>query len=83
MIGQPESIDAISGVTFIPENAKERYAIALDPENMVDGELFLNVTVPENFQTSKKKPVMVWLHGGGWTLGGADEVYNIYVPFKY
>ena len=31
------------------------------------------MTTPENFTESKKKPVMVWIHGGGWTLGGAYE----------
>ena len=59
---------------YANENAKDRYASALLPENMADRELFLNVTVPENFQSAKKKPVMVWIHGGGWTLGGAEEV---------
>ena len=73
-IGQPETIEKISGITFVPKNAAELYKECLKPENMADGELFLNVIVPENFQTANKKPVMVWLHGGGWTLGGAEEV---------
>lgn len=70
----PETLEKISGVTFVPKNAAELYKECLKPENMADGELFLNVTVPDNFQTANKKPVMVWLHGGGWTLGGAEEV---------
>lgn len=80
-----ETIEKISGITFVPKNAAELYKECLKPENMADGELFLNVVVPENFQTANKKPVMVWLHGGGWTLGGADEVifYKIERRFKF
>lgn len=37
--------------------------------------MHLAVYTPENFESTKKKPVMVWLHGGGWAIGGAYE-YN-------
>jgi para-nitrobenzyl esterase len=33
------------------------------------------VTTPENFVITKKKPVMVYIHGGGWTMGGAEEYF--------
>ena len=33
------------------------------------------VYTPEDFESAKKKPVMVWIHGGAWTIGGAYE-YN-------
>jgi len=41
----------------------------------VDDVLHLSVYTPENFESAKKKPVMVWIHGGGLTIGGAYE-YN-------
>ena len=37
--------------------------------------LHLTVYTPQNFQTSKPKPVMVWIHGGGWSEGSA-ALYN-------
>ena len=32
------------------------------------------VITPEDFTPDSLKPVMVWTHGGGWTMGGADEI---------
>jgi len=49
----------------------------LDPtgENLLAGSsedcLYLNVTTPR--ATDKPKPVMVWVHGGGWTSGTAND----------
>ena len=40
---------------------------------MSDDTLYLSVYTPENFESSPKKPVMVYIHGGGWTCGGAEE----------
>ena len=31
--------------------------------------LYLYITVPGGVQKGSKKPVMVWLHGGGYFLG--------------
>jgi para-nitrobenzyl esterase len=39
--------------------------------------LYLNVLSPAN-KSSEKLPVMVWLHGGGYTMGsGSNPVYNL------
>jgi para-nitrobenzyl esterase len=35
--------------------------------------LYLNVTVPESANAASELPVMVWLHGGGFVEGSADE----------
>ena len=33
---------------------------------------FLSITLPKNFDKSKKIPVMVWIHGGSYILGSGD-----------
>ena len=35
--------------------------------------LFLGITVPGGVQTQTLKPVMVWIHGGGFTEGSGTE----------
>jgi carboxylesterase type B len=37
--------------------------------------LILNIYVPNNISTSTKKPVMVWIHGGGFTTG-STHIYD-------
>ncbi|XP_061188093.1 uncharacterized protein LOC133196179 [Saccostrea echinata] len=37
--------------------------------------LYLNIYVPNNVSISAKKPVMVWIHGGGFT-GGSAHAYD-------
>ncbi|KAK3104039.1 hypothetical protein FSP39_023924 [Pinctada imbricata] len=34
--------------------------------------LFLNVFVPRNLSTTPLRPVMIWIHGGGFTTGRID-----------
>jgi para-nitrobenzyl esterase len=37
--------------------------------------LFVNVWVPEH--RNQKMPVMVWIHGGGWVVGGTSpDIYD-------
>jgi para-nitrobenzyl esterase len=45
------------------------------PEGMVGTEdcLYLDVTVPGDVGPGERLPVLVWLHGGGLTSGGARE----------
>jgi len=38
--------------------------------------LFLDLTVPGGVDVNKKKPVMVWIHGGGYTLGSKDGYFG-------
>ena len=39
--------------------------------------LYLNVFLPSNLNSKAKLPVMVWLHGGGFTVGSATlEAYD-------
>ncbi|XP_031196731.1 carboxylesterase 1F [Mastomys coucha] len=35
--------------------------------------LYLNIYTPADFSKNSKLPVMVWIHGGGLTLGGASS----------
>ncbi|HLU27915.1 MAG TPA: carboxylesterase family protein [Glycomyces sp.] len=35
--------------------------------------LYLNITVPETANAASELPVMVWIHGGGFVEGSADE----------
>jgi para-nitrobenzyl esterase len=35
--------------------------------------LFLNITAPVSFTKGSPKPVMVWLHGGGFSSGSSSE----------
>ena len=37
--------------------------------------LFLNVYVPGDVEVGSNKSVMVWIHGGGWSMGCPEE-YN-------
>ena len=34
--------------------------------------LFLDITVPGGVDETNKKPVMVWIHGGGYAFGAKD-----------
>ena len=34
--------------------------------------LFLHVTVPGETRAGQKKPVMVWIHGGGFNAGASS-----------
>ncbi|XP_022200481.2 esterase E4 [Nilaparvata lugens] len=40
--------------------------------------LFLNVYTPKIFGPNELKPVMVWIHGGGFTCGSGDD--ELYAP---
>ena len=63
-------------------NATEFGNIAPQPNNDMGGDgmqsedcLFLNIWSPKNSDT--KKPVMFWIHGGGFVMGsGSSDLYN-------
>lgn len=63
-------------------NAIEYGASCPQPKNSFTGDeaqnedcLFLNIWSPK--PDDKKRPVMVWIHGGGFVVGtGASELYN-------
>jgi para-nitrobenzyl esterase len=53
--------------------------VPIDLSDMPQSEdcLYLNVLTPAKMP-SEKLPVMVWLHGGGYTMGsGSSQVYNM------
>ncbi|MFC6198343.1 carboxylesterase/lipase family protein [Ponticaulis profundi] len=86
----PKPVDAWSGVREAlryADNAPQQAADptggspvtpAFDPPDYVtsgDDCLALNVWAPAN--TDRRLPVMVWLHGGGWTSGsGSCAIYD-------
>lgn len=71
--GFMEKLHLMEGQTFISKAMFEK----LNAETIMDDEiLHLSVYTPSNFKsTSKKKPVMVFIHGGGFLFGGA-YMYN-------
>ncbi|KAF6017688.1 hypothetical protein EB796_024018 [Bugula neritina] len=38
--------------------------------------LFLDITVPGGVDMNKKKPVMVWIHGGGYIFGSKNAYFG-------
>ena len=40
---------------------------------MVEETLHLAVYTPDDFETCPNKPVMVYIHGGGWIFGSPSE----------
>ena len=74
----PQPLSTWEGV----RNATEYGNVAHQPINKLSSEgkmdedcLFLNVWA--SAEKTVKKPVMFWIHGGGYALGaGSDEIYN-------
>ncbi|KAH7348201.1 Alpha/Beta hydrolase protein [Pyrenochaeta sp. MPI-SDFR-AT-0127] len=54
----PQSLPAVPNAPFIPGN---------------EDCLFLNVYAPSTTSTTKKLPVLVWIHGGGYGLGDGTQ----------
>ncbi|XP_052008102.1 carboxylesterase 5A-like [Xyrauchen texanus] len=46
-------------------------SLEFTPTGVSEDCLYLNVYTPSERSNSKKLPVMVWIHGGGLTMGGA------------
>ena len=42
-------------------------------KNSAEDCLFLDITVPGGVNETNKKPVMVWIHGGGYAIGAKDS----------
>lgn len=60
-----QSVQEMNGMKFIP-----------DIPGFSEDCLTLNIYVPQGVKTNNKLPVMVWIHGGGFTQGAA----SIYKP---
>ena len=59
----------------------QKHRFELNKENEKnDTEESLHLSVYTSDLT-KNKPVMVWIHGGGWSVGAASEYW--FVPFKF
>jgi para-nitrobenzyl esterase len=59
-----------------PQNNGDKYEWWLDPEVPSEDCLYLNVWSPD-IRSSASLPVMVWLHGGGFTFGsGGAPAYS-------
>ena len=44
--------------------------------------LFLNIYVPETLQPSEAKPVMIWIHGGGYLMGAGNMYDGSYLALR-
>ena len=56
----------------------QKHLVELCKENIKrDTEDSLHLSVYTSDLT-KKKPVMVWIHGGGWSIGSASEYWFIH-----
>lgn len=64
--------DATTPSPYCPQSAPENPE---NPEGVVGQEdcLYLDVTTPRDARQERRLPVLVWLHGGGLTSGGARE----------
>lgn len=51
------------------------YPVWLDPSEEAEDCLVLNVWTPDHASSTSKLPVMVWLHGGGYTFGSAGAPF--------
>ncbi|MCG5217915.1 carboxylesterase family protein [Streptosporangium soli] len=53
-----------------PQNANPADS---NPASAAEDCLYLNVTAPRDIPTGRRLPVMVWLHGGGFTQGAGGD----------
>ncbi len=71
----------------------DELGFALRPEDMSEDCLTINVWRPEKMSAAKKLPVLVWIHGGGFTEGSSSKpIYDgtalakgglVFVSFNY
>ncbi|XP_067946461.1 acetylcholinesterase-like [Watersipora subatra] len=63
------TIDAISASSVCVQKG------FLNPDELIGDEdcLFMDITVPGGVDPTNKKPVMVWIHGGGYMFGSKDN----------
>uniref|UniRef100_A0A1A8JE29 Carboxylic ester hydrolase n=2 Tax=Nothobranchius kuhntae TaxID=321403 RepID=A0A1A8JE29_NOTKU len=54
-------------------NVSRTMAIEFTPPELSEDCLYLNVYTPAEAKTGDKLPVMVWIHGGGLTMGAASQ----------
>ncbi|XP_041854159.1 uncharacterized protein ces2b [Melanotaenia boesemani] len=62
----------IQNVEAVQELFKKMDAGVLDLPDISEDCLYLNIYTPANRANNAKLPVMVWIHGGGFTLGSAS-----------
>ena len=67
-----DTLDATTFGAACPQFINEMMA-DFKPRKMSEDCLFLNVYVPAELDLNKKLTVMVWIHGGGLTLGFGDQ----------
>ncbi|PRD28266.1 UNVERIFIED_CONTAM: Acetylcholinesterase-1 [Trichonephila clavipes] len=59
------------------QNITEIYYWSPDAEHMTEDCLYLNLWVPYSKTDSKLKPVLIYIHGGGFNFGSANQdVFN-------
>ncbi|XP_070686336.1 cocaine esterase [Pempheris klunzingeri] len=63
----------VQSIHFVQELLEKISMVVADLPDISEDCLYLNIYTPANRARNAKLPVMVWIHGGGFTLGSASS----------